>query len=55
MKTKVVHSESKDAWNIVSDTIGTKYKIGNAVLDTKNKSEALRHALFISNALKDYK
>jgi hypothetical protein len=56
-KTKVVHSESKDAWNVVGTDWGGKYKIaripylvtGNDILDTKNKAEALEDALFISN------
>lgn len=27
MKTKVVHSQSKTAWNIVGEELGKKYKI----------------------------
>ena len=56
IKTKVVHSESKTAWNVVGTNLGKKYKIaripysitGNEIIDTMEKSEALRHAKFIS-------
>ena len=57
LKTKVKHSESKSAWNIVGDTAGCKYKIArvpylvvedNDVLTTQHKAEALEHAMFIS-------
>jgi hypothetical protein len=56
IKTKVVHSESKDAWNVVGTKIPGKFKIaripyfviGNDIIDTKNKAEALLHAEFIS-------
>lgn len=56
IKTKVVHSQSKDAWNVVGVKIPGKYKIaripyvvtGNEITDTKEKSEALQHAEFIS-------
>lgn len=56
IKTKVVHSQSKDAWNIIGTSLGKKYKIarvpylvsGNDIIDTKEKSEALLHAEFIS-------
>jgi hypothetical protein len=56
MKTKVVHSQSKPAWNVVGDQLGEKYKIcrcpyilcGNEILDTREKAEALKHAEFIS-------
>ncbi|WP_339889817.1 hypothetical protein [uncultured Flavobacterium sp.] len=56
IKTKVVHSQSKDAWNIVGNALAQKYKIaripylitGNKIIDTKEKSEALLHAEFIS-------
>ena len=58
MKTKVQHSLSKTAWNIVDTQLGSKYKIArvpyfvldnNEILTTKNKNEALEHALFISD------
>jgi hypothetical protein len=56
INTKVVHSESKNAWNIIGTSLGAKYKIAripylttsNEIIDTTEKSEALRHAKFIS-------
>lgn len=56
IKTKVVHSKSKDAWNVVGCKPGGKYKIArvpylltrNEVINEINKSEALEHAEFIS-------
>lgn len=56
IKTKVVHSQSKDAWNVVGTGLSGKYKIaripyvitGNDIIFTKNKAEALQHAEFIS-------
>jgi hypothetical protein len=57
IKTKVVHSESKTAWNIIGTIPGGKFKIaripyqvaGNMeILNTRNKHEALQHAEFIS-------
>jgi hypothetical protein len=56
IKTKVVHSQSKEAWNVIGDSLGNKYKIArvpylitkNEVQDTLAKSEALNHAIFIS-------
>jgi hypothetical protein len=56
IKTKIVHSQSKAAWNVIGDNLGGKYKIaripylvtGNEIIDTIDKSEALRHAKFIS-------
>ncbi len=56
IKTKIVHSQSKTAWNVISDSLGGKYKIaripylitGNEIIDTTEKSESLRHAKFIS-------
>lgn len=56
IKTKVVHSQSKDAWNVVGTKIPGKFKIaripylvsGDQILDTKEKAEALLHAEFIS-------
>ncbi|MDA0175898.1 hypothetical protein OOZ35_14190 [Mesoflavibacter profundi] len=55
IKTKVVHSQSKSAWNIISTDLGKKFKIarvpylvtGNHVIDLTEKSEALKHAKFI--------
>lgn len=57
IKTKVKHSESKNAWNVIGDTLGGKYKItrvpyllldGSEILNTRAKAEALEHAIFIS-------
>lgn len=57
IKTKVKHSESKNAWNIIGTELGKKYKIarlpylaieGGEVMTEIEKSEALRHARFIS-------
>lgn len=56
IKTKVVHSNSKNSWNIVGVSLGKKYKIaripylvtGNEIIDLTEKSEALKHAKFIS-------
>lgn len=57
IRTRVVHSQSKDAWNVVGDTPGCKYKIarvpyvvveGEDVITTRNKAEAMIHAQFIS-------
>lgn len=56
IKTKVVHSKSNIAWNVIGTKPGGKYKIaripytitGNEIIDTKEKSEALDHAEFIS-------
>lgn len=60
--TKVQHSQSKSAWNIIGTIAGGKYKIarvpyfaleGDDILTTLNKAEALDHALFISRCLSD--
>lgn len=57
IKTKVKHSESKNAWNIVGTKLGGKYKIARVpylvvddseILTTRNKAEALKHAEWIS-------
>ena len=56
IKTKVVHSATKSAWNVVGDTLGGKYKIarvpyhvsGNDIIDHRDKDEAFQHAEFIS-------
>lgn len=56
--TKVVHSESKSAWNVVGVNMGTKHKVArcpyvkcdNEILLMHFKSEALEHAEFISDA-----
>ena len=57
IKTKVVHSKSKDAWNVVGETPGSKYKIvrvpycsidSSEIITTQAKAKALEDALFIS-------
>ena len=57
INTKVKHSESKNAWNVIGTDFGKKHKIaripylvieGNAVMTEIETSEALRHAKFIS-------
>lgn len=57
IKTKVVHSISKLAWNVVGTYLGGKHKIarcpyiivdGSEITSTRNKHEAMEHALFIS-------
>jgi len=56
IKTRVVHSQTKAAWNVVGVGLGGKYKIARVpylVLDDqeltdKNRIEAFDHATFIS-------
>jgi hypothetical protein len=56
IKTKVVHSQTKDAWNVIGEEPGRKYKIAriqyfkcdDEIITTRNKAEALEHAEFIS-------
>jgi hypothetical protein len=56
LKTLVVHSETKNAWNVIGQKVGGKYKIarveyfytGKDQLSNMNKEEALIHAKFIS-------
>jgi len=57
IKTKVVHSQSKAAWNIVSGSWGEKYKIAripylvledSEITTIKNRKKALLYAQFIS-------
>jgi len=57
IKTKVVQSESKDAWNIIGISLAKKYKVARIPyliikdcpnLNETRKEEALRHAKFIS-------
>ena len=56
-KTKVVHSDTKPAWNVVATSIGGKYKIAripylidyDVNFNAKWKQEALDHAEFISH------
>jgi adenine-specific DNA methylase len=57
IKTKIIHSQTKSAWNIVSENLGSKYKIAripylvldNQELSDRNRIEALKHAEFISH------
>jgi hypothetical protein len=59
MKTKVVHSQSKLAWNIIGQELGGKYKIARIpyqqcdmeILNTKWKHEALEIALHLSRSM----
>lgn len=65
MKTKVKHSESKSAWNIVGDELGGKFKIAripyfidnrlSEELNALNRKEALEIANFISESLLKFK
>lgn len=56
IKTKVVHSQSKSAWNVIGDSLGSKFKIAivpyivceTEAMKSKEKQEALEHAEFIS-------
>lgn len=56
IKTRVVHSQTKSAWNIVGQNLGAKYKIARVpylALDyqegsDRNRIEAFKHAEFIS-------
>ena len=56
IKTKVIHSETKTAWNVVGISLGAKYKIARVPylvahieeMNVKWKQEAFEHAEFIS-------
>lgn len=56
IKTKVLHSQSKSAWNVIGISLGGKHKIArvpyvccdNEDLTNKFRVEALEHAQFIS-------
>jgi hypothetical protein len=57
IKTKIVHSKSKPAWNIIGTKLGGKYKIASVpyvpsesteVID-ETRDEAFGHAEFISS------
>lgn len=56
IKTKVVHSQSKDAWNVIGTQLGAKYKISRVpytltsddAVNEREKNEAFNHAEFIS-------
>ena len=58
LRTKVKHSKSKNAWNVIGDVPGGKYKIARVpynqlesedseAYNTREKAEALEHASFI--------
>ena len=59
LKTKVVHSQSKSAWNVVGTEYGRKYKVARVpyvvmnqeqeAITKGNRDEAYQHALFISH------
>lgn len=57
IKTKVVHSQTKSAWNVVGTSPGSKYKIArvsyltfeNEELSNRERTEAFEHAEFISH------
>ena len=56
IKTMVVHSQSKSAWNVIGTRLGGKYKIArvpyeccdNEDITSQNRAEAFEHASFIS-------
>lgn len=56
IKTKVVHSQTKSAWNVVGNTLGGKHKVARVPyltnsdddLTQRERVEALEHAEFIS-------
>ena len=56
IETKVVHSLSKSAWNIIGTKLGGKYKIARVPyivcdhqeISDKNRIEARKHAEYIS-------
>jgi len=62
MKTRVVHSQSKLAWNVVGTELGLKYKIARVpyeqsedeILNTRFKNEALEIAMHISESMKTF-
>jgi len=63
IRTEVRHSQTKDAWNVIGTQVGGKYKIarvpyqvvpGSEICTTRNKHEAMEHALFISKCFNEY-
>ena len=56
IKTRVVHSQTKSAWNIIGAGLGGKYKIARVPylvaddqeISDRNRIEAFEHAEFIS-------
>lgn len=58
--TKVIHSETKPAWNVVNRKLGAKYKLarvpylndtGNLTADEMERTKAFNLAKFISSCL----
>ena len=56
IKTIVVHSQSKAAWNVVGKTLGGKHKVARVpyivvsdeIISGRERQEALEHAEFIA-------
>lgn len=65
IRVEVKHSEHNAAWNVVGTQLGQNYKIarvpyhvvdGSDMVTTRNKAEALEHAIFIREAFNaDYR
>jgi len=59
--TKVVHSQTKPAWNVVGISIPGKFKIarcpyefcGSDIINERERKEAFEHATFISNCFNE--
>lgn len=57
IKTRVIYSQTKSAWNVVGYSFGGKYKIArvpyivmeNPNISNRNREEAFEHAEFISH------
>lgn len=62
IKTKVVHSKSRSAWNVVNEQLGGKYKIATVPYVSSSKGneidreriEAFDHASFISSCFNNH-
>jgi hypothetical protein len=57
IKSKVVHSQTKSAWNVIGEELGGKYKLAripylnypeDPSIDERERKEAFEHAEFIS-------
>ena len=63
IKTKVEHSQSKTAWNVIGTSLGGKYKVARIpylmcdsyATSKNNRIEALKHAKFISHCFNNSK
>ena len=61
-KTKVIHSETKAAWNVVNTVPGQKYKIarvpypvcGDEETAKQERIDALKIARYISDCINNY-